>query len=92
VVAKVAMNKQRSHRFHMEMFSNLNEIGVKETYCGEVRNRFADLEDMDTGVEINSALETVRETIKTSTKEHLSCYEFKNHKPWFDEGRLKLLE
>jgi hypothetical protein len=31
-------------------------------------NRFAALEDLDTGVEINSAWETIRENIKTSSK------------------------
>jgi hypothetical protein len=32
-----------------------------------------------------------RENIKMSTKESLSHYELKKHKPWFDKGCSKLL-
>jgi hypothetical protein len=70
VVAKVkerlAVNKQRSHRFHMERFNlkKLNEADGKEKYCIEVLNRFAALEDLDAEEEINSAWETIRENIK----------------------------
>jgi hypothetical protein len=52
VVAKVrerlAVNKQRSHRFRMERFNlkKLNE--AKEQYCVGESNRFAALEDLDT--------------------------------------------
>jgi hypothetical protein len=64
----------------------------KEQYCVEISNRFADLENLDTEVNINRGWETVRENIKTSVKESLGCYELKKHKPWFDEGCSKLLE
>jgi hypothetical protein len=56
VVAKVrerlAVNKQRSHRSHMERFTlkKLKEVEGKEKYHDEVSNRFVDLEDMDTEV------------------------------------------
>jgi hypothetical protein len=30
--------------------------------------------------------------MKISAKESLGCYELKKHKPWFDEGCLKLLD
>jgi hypothetical protein len=92
VVAKVwerlAVNKQRSHRFHMERFNlkKLNEVGGKEQYQVEVSNRFAALEDLDAEVEIDSAWETIRENIKTSDKESLGYYELKKHKPWFNDG------
>jgi hypothetical protein len=43
------------------------------------------LEDLDTEVEINSAWETIRENIKISAKERVGYFEFKKHKPWFDE-------
>jgi hypothetical protein len=61
VVAKVrerlAVNKQRSHRFHMERFNlkKLNEVEGKVQYRAEVSNRFAALEDIDDEVDINSA-------------------------------------
>jgi hypothetical protein len=43
-------------------------------------------------VDINSAWETVRENIKISAKESQDYYELKKHKPWLDEGCLKLLD
>jgi hypothetical protein len=96
VVAKVrerlAVNKRRSHRFHVERFNlkKLNEVENKEQYLSEVSNRFAGLEDLDAEVEIDSALETIRENIKILSKESLGYFELKKHKPWFDEGCSKL--
>jgi hypothetical protein len=49
------------------------------------------LEDLDTGVKINSAWETIRENIKISAKKSLNYFELKKQKPWFDEGCSKLL-
>jgi hypothetical protein len=59
---KLAVNKQRSHRFHMERFNlkKLNDVEGKEQFCVEVTNRFTALEDLDAEVEINSAWETIR--------------------------------
>jgi hypothetical protein len=37
-------------------------------------------------MEINNALEMIRENIKISAKENLGYYELKKHKPWSDEG------
>jgi hypothetical protein len=46
---RLAVNKQRLHRFHMEKFSlkKLNEVEGKEQYRVEESNRFAALEDLD---------------------------------------------
>jgi hypothetical protein len=77
VVAKVwetlAVNKQRSHRFHMERFNlkKLNKVEGKEQFCVEVSNRFTAFEDLDAEVEINTAWEPIRENIKISTKERV---------------------
>jgi hypothetical protein len=56
-----AVNKQRSHRYHMERFSlkKLNEVVGKEQFRVEASKRFAALEDLDAEVEINSAWETI---------------------------------
>jgi hypothetical protein len=87
VVAKVrerlAVNKQRSHRFHMEGFNlkKLIEVEGKEQYHVGISNRFAALEDLDAEVEINSAWEMIRENIKTLVKESLGYFELKKHKP-----------
>jgi hypothetical protein len=59
---RLAMNKQRLQRFHMERLNlmKLKEVESKEQYRVEVSNRFAALEDLDTETEISSALETIR--------------------------------
>jgi hypothetical protein len=80
VVAKVterlALNKQRSQRFHMERFNlkNLNEAESKERFRVEVSNTFTAFEDFDAEEEINSAWETIRETIKISAPKSLMLF------------------
>jgi hypothetical protein len=60
VVAKfrgrLAVNKQGSHKFHVEKFSlkNLNEVVGTEKDHVEISNRFAALEDLDSEVKINT--------------------------------------
>jgi hypothetical protein len=53
---RTAVNKQGSHKFHMERFNlkKLNEIEGKEKYRVEVSNRFVALDDLDAEVEINT--------------------------------------
>jgi hypothetical protein len=74
---KLAVNKQRSHRFEMERFNlkKLNEVEGKEQFRAEVSNRFAVLEDLNAEEEINSAWETIRENIKISAKGSLGYFE-----------------
>jgi hypothetical protein len=61
VVAKVrerlAVNNQRSHRFHTEKFSlkKLNEVEGEEQYRVEISNSFAALEHLDAELQINNA-------------------------------------
>jgi hypothetical protein len=64
---RLAVNEQKSHKFHIERFNlkMLNEMEGKELYCVSVPNRFADLEDLDAEVDIVIAWETIRENIKT---------------------------
>jgi hypothetical protein len=91
---RLAVNKQGSHKFHMERFNlkKLKEVEDKEKYCVAVSNRFAALEDLDAEVEINIIWETIRGNIKISAKESLGYYQLKKQKPWFDEGCPKLLD
>jgi hypothetical protein len=65
---RLAVNKHRSQRFHMEMFNfkMLNDVEGKEQFCVEVSNRFVALEDLDAEVDINSAPKTIRKNINTS--------------------------
>jgi hypothetical protein len=53
-------------------------------------NRFAAVENLGTEVEINGAWETVKDNVQISAKESLDHCELKKHKPWFDEGWLKV--
>jgi hypothetical protein len=55
IMERIAVNKQGSHKFHMERFNlkKLNEVEGKEKYRFEVSTRFAALEDLDAEVEIN---------------------------------------
>jgi hypothetical protein len=98
VVAKVrerlAVNKQRLHRFYIEKFNlgKLNEIDGKEQYRVEVSNRFAALEDLDAEMKINSAWKMIRENTKISAEESLGYCKLKTHKPWFDKACQKLVD
>jgi hypothetical protein len=94
VVERLAVKKQRLHRFLMERFSlkKLNEVEGKEQFLVEVSNGFSTLEDLDAEVEINSVWETIRKNIQISAKERVGYFELKKHKPWFDEGCSKLLD
>jgi hypothetical protein len=83
---RLAVNKQRSQRFHMERFNlkRLNEAESKEQYYVEDSNRFVALEHLDAEVEINSACEIIRENINISAKMSLGYFELKKHKMWFE--------
>jgi hypothetical protein len=50
------------------------------------------LENLNAKVNINRAWETIKENIKISAKKSLGYYELKKHKPWCNEGCLKLLD
>jgi hypothetical protein len=78
----------------MERFNlkKLNNVKGKEQFRVEVSNRIAALEDLDTELEINSALETIRDNLNISAEVSLGYFELKNHKPWFDKGCSKLLD
>jgi hypothetical protein len=62
---RLAVSKQTMHRLHMVSFNlkKLNEVEGKEQYHVEISNRFAPLENLDTGVHINRTWETIREQI-----------------------------
>jgi hypothetical protein len=80
---KLATNKQRTQRFHIERFNlkKLNEVEGKKQFHVEAPKGFAALEDLDTEVNINNACETIRDNAKISAKESLGYFELKKHKP-----------
>ena len=50
------------------------------------------MENVSDEEDINRAWESVKETIRTSAKESLGLQEMKQHKPWFDEECLGILD
>jgi hypothetical protein len=88
-----AVDKEESHKFHMETFNlkKLNEVEGKKKYRVEVSDRFAVMKELKADIEINTFRQTVRENITISAKESLGYYEVKKHKSWFDEGCSELL-
>jgi hypothetical protein len=81
-------------KIKLETFNlkKLNEVQSKMQFIVKVSNRLAALEDLDTEVEINSALERIRENIKISAEDSLGYFELKKHKSWLDERCSKLLD
>jgi hypothetical protein len=73
---RMAVSEHTTHRVHKERFNlkKLNEVEGKDQYRVEISNRFAVLENLDTGVDIKRAWETLREDFKISTKERLGYY------------------
>jgi hypothetical protein len=63
----------------MESF-NLKNLNKKQ-YRAEISNRFTALENLDAEVDINRALETIRQNNKISVRDSIGYYEMKNNKP-----------
>ena len=64
----MAVSKQAAQMFHGERFNltQLNEMEVRKQYQIEITNRFAALENLSDGEDINRTSENVKENIKTS--------------------------
>jgi hypothetical protein len=62
VTGRLAVNKQTTHRVHMERFNHkkLNEVEGNEQYHIKTSNRFTALENLDTEVDINRACKIIR--------------------------------
>jgi hypothetical protein len=71
----------------MERFKlrKLNELEVRKQYHINISNQFAALENLNESEDINRPWENIKENIKSSIQESLILYEWKKHKPWFDD-------
>ena len=87
-------NFTRVYWYDGERFNlrKLNELGVKEKYQIEIRNRFAALENLNGDENVNKACENIKDNIKTSAKESLGLHGWKQHKPWFDKECVDFLD
>ena len=67
---KLVVCKQAALKFDGERFNlrKLNELGVKEKYQIEIRNRFAALENLNGDENVNRVWENIKENIKTSAR------------------------
>jgi len=67
---RLAVSKQSVQKFDRERFnlSKLNELVVSKQYQIEITNRFAALENLSDGKNVNRAWESIKENIKTSAK------------------------
>ena len=91
---RLAVGKQAAQRFHRQRFNlrKLNESEIREQYQIEITNRFAALENLDDGEDVNRTWENIKDNIQTSAKESLGLDELKQNKPWFDEECLGFLD
>ena len=80
LVAKVrerlAVSKQEAQKFDGERFNlrKVNELKFKKQYQIEIKNRFAALENLSDGEDINRAWENIKENTKTSAKKSLGLH------------------
>jgi len=66
----------------------LSELQVRKQY----QIKFAALVILNDSEHVNRTSENIKQHIKTSTKDSRDLYELKQHKPWFDEERLRFLD
>jgi hypothetical protein len=66
---RISVSKQASQKFDLERcdLRKLDDIQVKEKYQVEISNRYAALESLDGTADINSAWESIRENISSSS-------------------------
>jgi hypothetical protein len=98
VVAKVrerlAVRKQAGQKFYGGRFNlgKLNDLEVRKQYQIEITHRFSALENVSEDEDIYRAWDNIKENIKTSATEGLGIHEMKQHKPWFDDKCLVILD
>jgi hypothetical protein len=65
---------------------------VRKEYQIEITNRFVTLDNLSGDEDINRAWKSIKENIKPSDKDSLGRHEMKQHKPWFHEECLGILD
>jgi len=95
VMERLAVFKQAAQKFDVERFNlrKLSELEVRKEFQIKILNRFAALENLNDGEDIELRKTLKRINIKTSDKESLlGLYELKQHKPCFDEQCSRYFE
>ena len=70
----------------------LNDLEVRKQYKIEITDTYAASENVSEDEDINRGWESIKENIKTSATESLGMHDMKQHKPWFDEECLGILD
>ena len=67
---RLTVTKQATRKFGGERFNlgKLNELEIRKQYQIEITNRFAALENLSDGEDINRAWGNIKENIKSSAK------------------------
>jgi hypothetical protein len=91
---RISVSKRARQKFDLGRLDmkELDDVEVKEKYQVEISNRFAALESLDEGFDINNAWESIREHIKTPAKDNLGYHRLKHNKPRFDDECSKLID
>jgi hypothetical protein len=91
---RMSVSKQAAWKFDVQRSSlkKQRELEVSKQYQMKISYRFADLENLNDSKDINRGWENIKENVKTSAKESLGLYEWKQHEPWFDEECSKFLD
>jgi hypothetical protein len=80
---RISVSKRTRQNLDLEGsdLKKLDDVEVKEKYQVEISNRFAALKSLDESFDINNTWESIREKIKTSTKDNLGYHRLKHNKP-----------
>jgi hypothetical protein len=87
---RLTVSNQRTQKFDVEKYNlrKLSEPEVREQYQSRISKRFAALENLNNSEDINTAWENIEKNVKTSAKNRLSLYEWKQHKLSFEGGSV----
>jgi hypothetical protein len=90
----LAVRKHTTQKFDGKKFNRrkLDDLEVRKQYRIEIANRFAALENVSDDEDINRAWKRIKDNTKTSAKESLVLHKMKQHKPWFNEECLGILD
>jgi hypothetical protein len=91
---RLTVSNEEAQKFYVVIFSlrKLNDLEVRKEYQIKISDRFAALENLRDGDDINRAWEDIKEDVRTSAKDSLGRYELKQHKPRFGQECSRFLD
>jgi hypothetical protein len=63
----------------------LSELDIRKQYQIKISDKSAALRSLNGSKDVNRAWEHIKDNAKISAKMSLALFEWKQHKPWFDE-------